>query len=130
MPRLWRCSGAGLCYSDILARVHVAIAALIGATTTPDLDTDFGASISHLPAFSDTAAALGYLQTRFKLVILSNVHREGFAASQRHLGIEFDAIYTAEDIGSYKPAAANFEYMIEHVHSDFGLKSGQILHTA
>ena len=129
MPRLWRCSGAGLCYSDILARVHVAIAALIGATT-PDLDTDFGASIAHLPAFSDTAAALGYLQTRFKLVILSNVHREGFAASQRHLGIEFDAIYTAEDIGSYKPAAAHFEYMIEHVHSDFGLKPGQILHTA
>ena len=102
----------------------------LGATTTPDLDADFGASISHWPAFSDTAAALGYLQTRFKLVILSNVHREGFAASQRHLGIEFDAIYTAEDIGSYKPAAANFEYMIEHVHSDFGLKSGQILHTA
>ena len=31
---------------------------------------------------------------------------------------------------SYKPAAANFEYMIEHVHSDFGLESGQILHTA
>ena len=48
MPRLWRCSGAGLCYSDILARVHVAIAALIGASLfgeEPDAWTWIGAAV-------------------------------------------------------------------------------------
>ena len=36
------------------------------------------------------------LKRRYKLVILSNVHRDGIAASTRKLGVEFDAIYTAE----------------------------------
>jgi 2-haloacid dehalogenase len=46
------------------------------------------------------------------------------------LGVEFDAIYTAEDIGSYKPDPSNFEYLIEHVKSDLGYGKSDILHTA
>jgi FMN phosphatase YigB (HAD superfamily) len=61
---------------------------------------------------------------------LSNVSREGFAASNRKLGVQFDAIYTAEDIGSYKPSSANFEYMLEHLEEDLGLKKRDVLHTA
>jgi hypothetical protein len=53
------------------------------------------------------------LKKYFKLVILSNVDNETFQASNRRLQVEFDAIYTAEDIGSYKPSARNFDYMIE-----------------
>jgi 2-haloalkanoic acid dehalogenase type II len=64
------------------------------------------------------------------LVILSNVHREGIAASNRKLGVRFDAIYTAEDIGSYKPSPRNFEYMLERLEADHGVAPGQILHTA
>ena len=94
------------------------------------LDSDFGDSVAHWPAFPDTADALRYLQTRFKLVILSNVSRAGFAASNRKLGVEFDAIYTAEDIGSYKPAAANFEYLFARLKADLGLAQTDILHTA
>ena len=74
---------------------------------------DFGASVGRWPAFADSAEALRRLKERFKLIILSNVNRGGFAASNRKLGVEFDAIYTAEDIGSYKPNRANFEYMLE-----------------
>jgi putative hydrolase of the HAD superfamily len=43
--------------------------------------------------------------------------------------VEFDAIYTAEDIGAYKPADANFDYMLSHI-GDLGLDRGDILHTA
>ena len=46
------------------------------------------------------------------------------------LGVDFDAIYTAEDIGSYKPAARNFEYMLERLEADHGIAQGEILHTA
>ena len=120
----------GMLYSDVLLRVHTMFAEKYDLRTTKQLDTDFGGSIPHWPAFPDTADALRYLQTRFKLVILSNVSREGFAASNRKLGVEFDAIYTAEDIGSYKPASANFEYMLERLKQDLGLSKPDILHTA
>ncbi|MEM9271308.1 MAG: HAD family hydrolase, partial [Pseudomonadota bacterium] len=81
------------------------------------------------PAFPDSADALAYLKEHFKLVILSNVDNESFAASNAKLGVTFDAIITAEDVGSYKPADRNFEYMLE-VLSQRGIAKGQILHTA
>ena len=42
----------------------------------------------------------------------------------------FDAVYTAEDIGSYKPAPANFQYMLDRLDSDLGVAAPEILHTA
>ncbi len=117
-------------YPVLLASVHAAIAAEVGLDTTPALDTAFGESVSHWPAFPDTADALRYLATRFKLVILSNVDRDGFAASNRKLGVSFDAVYTAEDIGSYKPSPRNFEYLLAHLKTDLGLEPGAVLHTA
>jgi len=117
-------------YPDVLARVHAACAREAGLKTTESLDRDFGFSIGQWPAFADTAEALRLLQRRFRLVILSNVDRESFAASNRKLGVTFDAVYTAEEIGSYKPASANFRYLVEHVKQDLGIGSESILHTA
>ena len=117
-------------YPELLARVHRDLAGSFGLRTDPELDADFGNSVPRWPAFPDSAAALQVLKRRFRLVILSNVHREGIAASARTLGVEFDAFYTAEDIGSYKPSDTNFEYLIDHLRSDFGLERGDILHTA
>ena len=82
------------------------------------------------PAFPDSADSLLYLATRFDLVVLSNVDRAGFAASNARLGVDFDAIYTAEDIGSYKPNPANFEYLLEHLATDLGHSKADVLHTA
>ena len=63
-------------------------------------------------------------------IILSNVNEAGFADSSRRLGVEFDAIYTAEQIGSYKPNHANFEYMFKNVKQTFGINKDSILHVA
>lgn len=120
----------GMLYSEILSNVHIQFAAKFDLQTDQALDEEFGGSLPHWPAFPDTADALRYLKTQFKLVILSNVSREGFAASNRKLGVEFDAIYTAQDIGSYKPDPANFEYLLEHLNNDLGLQKSDILHTA
>ena len=111
----------GLRYPDLLARVHRSMAESLGLKTSDALDAAFGASVPLWPAFPDTADALRVLKRHYKLVILSNVHREGFAASNRKLGVAFDAVYTAEDIGSYKPADANFEYLL--VASQIRLRS-------
>ena len=123
-------STPGLHYPDLLARVHARVAERFDLNTDDELDAAFGASLPHWPAFPDTADALRILEQHFKLVILSNVHRDGIAASNRKLGVEFDAIYTAEDIGSYKPADANFEYLLAHLKSDLGLEPLDVLHTA
>jgi 2-haloalkanoic acid dehalogenase type II len=119
----------GLRYPELLARVHAKVAAQLGAAPDPEAAAAFGRSVADWPAFSDSAAALAYLKRHYRLVILSNVDRTSFAHSNRRLGVEFDAVYTAEDIGSYKPSARNFEYMIEHL-GQLGLAPSDILHTA
>jgi len=120
----------GLRYPDLLAQAHRQMAAHFDLDSTQALDEAFGASLPHWPAFRDTADALRFLKTRYRLVVLSNVNRAGFAASNRKLGVEFDAVYTAEDIGSYKPADANFEYLLRHLKQDFGFDKRDILHVA
>ena len=119
-----------LLYHELLARVHRRIADSLGMRSDPELDRAFGASVPDWPAFPDTADALRVLKRHFRLVILSNVHKDGIAGSNRKLGVEFDAIYTAEDVGSYKPADANFEYLLAHLETDFVFDRTDVLHTA
>lgn len=117
-------------YPDILVQVHQAIAQQLNLSTTPQLDQQFGHSLPHWPAFSDAADALRQLKKQFKLVVLSNVHRDGFAQSNKKLGVEFDAIYTAQDVGSYKPDSRNFTHLITQLKKEFNLAPSDILHTA
>ena len=120
----------GMLYPEVLTHVHHAIARRFDLKSSVEMDRTFGQSLPHWPAFPDSADALRKLKKRYKLVILSNVNREGFAASNRKLGVAFDAIYTAQDVGSYKPNPANFSYMLEHLSADLGLAPEDVLHTA
>ncbi|HEX3209148.1 MAG TPA: HAD family hydrolase [Geminicoccaceae bacterium] len=81
------------------------------------------------PAFPDSAPALAYLKQHYRLVILSNVDRASFGQSQDRLKVAFDAVYTAQDIGSYKPDPRNFEYLLARL-AEQGIAPQQILHTA
>ena len=118
-----------LLYRDLLARVHNTLAAKWRLPTSKLNDECFGGSIGTWPAFADTQDALVYLKRHFKLVILSNVDRQSFAATNQRLGVTFDAICTAEDIGSYKPDPRNFNYLIDQVAA-MGYAKSEILHTA
>jgi len=117
-------------YSDILRTVHAQFSLDNQLMTNEELDQQFSDSLQDWPAFPDSAEALTLLQSRFQLVILSNVDRAGFAASNRKLGVKFDAIYTAEDIGTYKPDSANFNYLLQRLKEDFGLRRSDVLHVA
>jgi FMN phosphatase YigB (HAD superfamily) len=57
------------------------------------------------------------------------VDNRTFSRSNARLEVQFDAIYTAEDIGSYKPSDRNFDYMLERM-GDLGLEKQDLLHTA
>lgn len=117
-------------YSALLAVVHARMAKSWDFHAHADLHDRFGASVPDWPAFPDSAEALAYLKRHFKLIILSNVDRQSFAASNRKLGVTFDAVYTAEDVGAYKPDSRNFAFLLEHLEADFGIKKSEILHTA
>lgn len=116
-------------YRDLLAVVYRRLAEEWGVAVTWAECVAYGQSVKNWPAFADSAAALQYLKQHYKLVILSNVDNESFAASNEKLQVAFDAIYTAEDVGAYKPSDRNFDYMLEKLES-LGLAKDQILHTA
>ena len=118
-----------LLYREILERVHGELARLWHLSSSPDMDKQFGESIGNWPAFADTPAALKYLKQHFKLVILSNVDRRSFINTNARLGVEFDAICTAEDIGSYKPDHRNFAYLLDQVRA-LGNAPAHLLHVA
>ena len=61
-------------------------------------------------AFPEVRAALGELRRRgWKLAILSNTDDDFIAASQVQIGIVFDEVVVAQEIGSYKPAHRHWE---------------------
>ncbi len=117
-------------YSELLRVVYKTLAQQWGAEVSEQDCATFGNSVPNWPAFADSPASLQYLKQHYKLVILSNVDRKSFAGSNQKLEVEFDAIYTAEDIGSYKPDPRNFEYLVASIRNDFSLDKTHILHTA
>ena len=116
-------------YSELLAIVYKRLAEEWGVSCTVADCQAYGDSVKDWPAFADSAGALQYLKKHYKLIILSNVDNASFAASNKRLEVEFDAIYTAEDVGSYKPSDRNFEYMLQKA-ADLGIAPHEILHTA
>jgi 2-haloacid dehalogenase len=117
-------------YPAILQEVHNRLARHWNLQPDPMIAADFGRSIGRWPAFPDTAAALQYLKRHYKLVILSNVDRASFAVTNRQLGVAFDLIVTAQDVGSYKPDTRNFDHMLAALANAFGTKKTDVLHTA
>jgi 2-haloalkanoic acid dehalogenase type II len=116
-------------YRDLLSVVYKRLAEEWGVGVSIDACEAYGHSVGDWPAFPDSAEALAYLKQHYKLIILSNVDNRSFARSNAKLGVAFDAIYTAEDIGSYKPSDRNFEYLLSHI-GDLGLGRADLLHTA
>jgi 2-haloacid dehalogenase len=116
-------------YPDLLAEVHAQLAVEWDVANEPAEDAAFGASIAEWPAFPDTVEALRYLKQHFRLIILSNVDRASFQATNQRLGVAFDAIYTAQDIGSYKPDRRNFGYLLDRMKEQ-GVPKQKLLHVA
>ena len=117
-------------YPEILEEVFRRLAADRGIDINDEQARDFGRSVPRWPPFPDSADALRALGEHYRLIILSNIDRESFAGSNRHLEVEFDAVYTAEDIGTYKPDENNFRYLFDHARSELGVERHEILHVA
>ena len=115
-------------YCDLLPIVYKRLAEEWGVIVTQEECVAYGESVKNWPAFADSVEALQYLKKHYKLIILSNVDNKSFSFSNKKLGVDFDAIYTAEDVGSYKPSDRNFNYMLENLGT-IGVEKRQILQT-
>jgi 2-haloacid dehalogenase len=93
--------------------------------TAAEIDA-FGGSVGDWPAFSDSAAALARLAKRFRLGVITNSDDDLFALSNRRLGVEFDWVVTAQQVGAYKPDPRNFEVALERI----GGRRERVLHVA
>jgi 2-haloalkanoic acid dehalogenase type II len=119
----------GLAYAQLLERVHAGLSHRFGVGEDEVEAAKLGASVGDWPPFPDSAEALRYLKQHFRLIILSNVDRLSFAGSQRRLGVDFDHVFTAQDIGSYKPDLRNFEYLLDSLEEQ-GIAKQNLLHVA
>jgi 2-haloacid dehalogenase len=116
-------------YPEVLAEAFRRTGATLGRPVSDDWARRLGGSVPQWPAFPDSAHALTRLRKHYQLIILSNVHRAGFAGSNEQLGGDFAAIVTAEDVGAYKPAANHFRALDEILPS-LGVARTELLHVA
>lgn len=122
-------AGPYLRYRDVLAVGLRGVGKELGFEPTAAEAATFGGSVVDWPAFPDSAAALARLKTRYRLGIITNCDDDLFAASNARLGVVFDWAVTAQQVGSYKPAEANFRALFERLGAD-GVPRERILHVA
>ena len=113
-------------YREVLSQTLKGVGLRLGFEATDEECRAFAESVGRWPPFPDTVAALGRLAARYKLAIVSNVDDDLFSGSAEQLEIPFDWIVTAQQVGSYKPAAGHFHEIVKRS----GIQKGRILHIA
>ena len=114
-------------YKEILGEATLAWCREFGV---PDRDAYAEAIVGSIRAwqpFPDTRPALTRVrEAGVRLVILSNTDRDIISHSLKQIGVPFDQVVVAEDVGAYKPAVANFERVLAEVGED----PAEVLHVA
>jgi len=76
----------------------------------PGREHELAESLPGWEAFPDVHAALEEVRRRgWRLAILSNTDPDLIAASQVQIGVHFDEVVVASEIGSYKPAHKHWQ---------------------
>ncbi|MDG2281738.1 MAG: haloacid dehalogenase type II [Longimicrobiales bacterium] len=113
-------------YRDVLQDV----ARMFGDAYSIEVDSTaasaFAASVGDWPPFSDSVDALQALAGRYRLAIVSNVDDDLFAGSAARLGVTFDEVVTAQQVGTYKPSRGHFDEVLRRLD----LPREKVLHCA
>ncbi|OJT09785.1 hypothetical protein TRAPUB_13744 [Trametes pubescens] len=114
------------------ASVDTSAAAAQAASSKTSAAEAFARSVAAWQPFADTIPALAALSKRYRLIILSNIDRETIAKTRAVLerGFAFDAVYTAEEVGAYKPAPEMLGFALARLEADFGVRKEEVLMTA
>lgn len=114
-------------YRDVL-RESLGFALERGGIAMADADADDCiARLSQLPAHPDVPAALAALRAGgWRLAAISNTDDDLIAGSLPSLGLELDAVITAQQARAYKPDLRLFH----HAHKVLGVTPEQTVHVA
>ena len=96
-------------YREVLAEASARLMRQLGHPLPAERANVLPESLARWRPFPEAAASLRALRhAGLRLAILSNVDRDLLALSIGRLGVSPDAIVTAEDAGSYKPAPGHW----------------------
>jgi len=113
-------------YREVLGEVARRFGAELGFRPTEAEVDAFAGSVGAWPPFPDTGEALRALGRRYRLAVVSNVDDDLFAETARRLGVEFDEVVTAQQVGAYKPARPHFDEVLRRLD----LPRERVLHVA
>ena len=114
-------------YKQILGEATLAWCREMGVPENEAYADAMVGSIRAWQPFPDTRPALTRArEAGMRLAILSNTDRDIIDHSLKQIGVPFDEVVVAEDVGAYKPSAANFERLLEQLGED----PGDVLHVA
>ena len=116
-------------YPEVLGTAFRRTGESLGSSVSDEWAQRLGDSVPDWPPFPDSADALARLRHHYRLIVVSNVHRDGFAGSNRWLRGDFAAVITAEDVGAYKPADNHFR-ALDRTLSELGVQRSELLHVA
>ena len=98
-----------------------------GLETDPADFDELIARLRHLPAHPEVPEALALLRAKgFRLAAISNTDADLIAGSLPSLGLELDAVITAQQARAYKPDPRLFQ----HARAVLGVQSAETIHVA
>jgi len=112
------------CYREVLQSVVSQFGEQHGFVPTDAQTRSLPDSLRNWQPWPDTISALGELQKRFRLAVISNVDDDLFADTQPQLEVKFDQIITAQQAGAYKPSLKIFALALSRI----GVPAHRILH--
>jgi 2-haloacid dehalogenase len=113
-------------YREVLQSVVRRFGAALGFNPSAEEARSLPNSLAYWKPWPDTVAALRQLKSRFRLAILSNVDDDLFAATRTQLGVDLDAVITAQQAQAYKPSLKLFELALTHINAP----AHRVLHVA
>jgi 2-haloalkanoic acid dehalogenase type II len=96
-------------YRDVLRETARRVAARFGWRVDEATANFLPRSLAEWRPFDDAGPALARLRSAgYRLGILSNVDVDLLATTLETIGVEFDLLVTAQEVGAYKPNPAHF----------------------
>jgi 2-haloacid dehalogenase len=113
-------------YREIGQRSLAHVLERAGIAYTMDEVRALVAEIERLKPFPEVPAALARLQTRYKLVVLSNGDPDMLETAKRHHGVPFDAVISVAVANAFKPHVAAYTKTAEII----GVQMHEVLFVA
>ncbi len=113
-------------YREVLTEVAEGMGEAVGWPVSAAAAARFADSVPEWPPFLDSRDALRRLSTKYRLAIVSNVDDDLFAGTAGRLGVTFDEVVTAQQVGCYKPEPDHFHEVLGRLE----LPVGAVVHVA